>query len=56
MGDNGISIITPEDEKLLFTVVFQNEEIVSKNVLTFMIASSERLSSYLFKAIQTTGN
>lgn len=51
LGRKGVSLISPEEGKVLFTVLFQNGELSGKNVSTFMIVSTERLSNYLKNSI-----
>jgi hypothetical protein len=50
-GKKGISIVSPEKEFVLFTEVFQNGMMVRKNVSTLMIAATERITDYLYNAI-----
>lgn len=50
----GVTIITPDDDHVLFTVIYQNGKIVAKNVCNLMIAATNLLSSYLEDAIETT--
>ena len=52
LGYKGISIVTPEKGLVLFTEVFQNGKLLRKNVSTLMIASTERITDYLFNTIE----
>lgn len=50
-GNKGISIIPPEKGFVLFTEVFQNGMMLRKNVSTLMIAATDRITDYLYNAI-----
>lgn len=51
LGYKGISLVTPEKGYVLFTEVFQNGMMLRKNVSTFMIAATERITDYLYNTI-----
>lgn len=51
LGNKGISIVPPEKGFVLFTEVFQNGMMLRKNVSTLMIAATERITDYLYNAI-----
>ncbi|MBL4930544.1 hypothetical protein [Clostridium paridis] len=53
LGNKGVSLVTTE-ETALFTVLYQNGKITAKNVCTFMIVSTERLTTFLYNAIDAT--
>lgn len=50
LGQKGVALVSTE-EVALFTVVFQNGKVTAKNVSTFIIVSTERLTSYLYNSI-----
>jgi len=50
-GNKGISIVSPEKGFVLFTEVFQNGMLLRKNVSTLMIAATDRITDYLYNAI-----
>lgn len=51
LGNKGISIVSPEKGFVLFTEVFQNGMLLRKNVSTLMIGATERITDYLYNAI-----
>ncbi len=51
LGYKGISLVTPEKGYVLFTEVFQNGMMLRKNISTFMIAATERITDYLYNTI-----
>jgi hypothetical protein len=51
LGNMGISIVSPEKGFVLFTEVFQDGMKLRKNVSTLMITSTERITDYLYNAI-----
>jgi hypothetical protein len=51
VGNMGISIVSPEKGFVLFTEVFQAGMKQRKNVSTLMITSTERITEYLYNAI-----
>ena len=51
LGNKGISIVPPKKGFVLFTEVFQNGMMLRKNVSTLMIAATERITDYLYNAI-----
>ncbi|WP_238881781.1 hypothetical protein [Clostridium sp. YIM B02551] len=53
LGHKGVSLVTTE-ETALFTVLYQNGKITAKNVCTFMIVSTERVTTFLYNAIDAT--
>jgi hypothetical protein len=51
LGNMGISIVSPEKGFVLFTEVFQAGMKLRKNVSTLMITTTERITDYIFNAI-----